>query len=108
MSDVQIDYAADVRKYAPDASEAVVKAIVKHLGIALRNRDSSLVSSSDKDELQRVKDNWCKKKLGANYAEADAAVKHAAETMKGERAKSRVTFYYLCAAKLGKLSVLGG
>ena len=41
------DYASDVKKYAPKADDAKINAIVKHLGIALRNRDSSLVSCSD-------------------------------------------------------------
>ena len=41
------DYLADVKKYDAKADEAVVAKIVKHLGIALRNRDSSLVSASD-------------------------------------------------------------
>lgn len=57
------DYLADVKKYDAAADEAIVGKIVKHLGIALRNRDSSLVSASDPEELARVKANWCGKKL---------------------------------------------
>lgn len=49
------DYLADVKKYDAAADEAIVGKIVKHLGIALRNRDSSLVSASDPEELARVK-----------------------------------------------------
>ena len=41
------EYLADVRRYDAGADEAVVGKIVKHLGIALRNRDSSLVSATD-------------------------------------------------------------
>ncbi|TIO91551.1 MAG: DUF2853 family protein, partial [Mesorhizobium sp.] len=37
------DYLADVKKYDAGASADAVEKIVKHLGIALRNRDSSLV-----------------------------------------------------------------
>lgn len=103
------DYAADVKKYAPNASDATIAAIVKHLGIALRNKDSSLVSCTDKDELDRVREKWCAKKLGvADAAAADAAIKAVCAQMKGDKTKARVTFYYLCAEKLGKLSVLGG
>ena len=40
------DYLADVKKYDAGASADAVTKIVKHLGIALRNRDSSLVSCS--------------------------------------------------------------
>lgn len=101
------DYIADVRKYAAAADEAKVNAIVKHLGIALRNRDSSLVSCSDPDELARVRESWCKKKLGvASDADADAAIKAVCEAMKDDRTKGRVTFYYLVAEKLGKLGSL--
>jgi hypothetical protein len=100
------DYVADVRKYAPKADEAVIGKIVKHLGIALRNRDSSLVSCTDQDEIDRVRESWCVKKLGAEPAASDAAIKSVCEQMKADKTKSRVTFYYLCAEKLGKLSAL--
>lgn len=55
------DHLADVKIYDANADEAVVSKIVSHLGIALRNRDSALVSSSDPEELARVKTNWCGK-----------------------------------------------
>lgn len=100
------DYLADVQKYDSGADEAVVNKIVKHLGIALRNKDSALVSASDQAELDRVKEKWCAKKLGVTGPEADAAVDTVARTMAGDRSKSRVTFYYLVAKQLGKLAVL--
>ena len=101
------EYATNVKKYAPDAKDAVIAAIVKHLGIALRNRDSSFVSCTDKDELGRVRDSWCKKKLGlSDAAGIDAMIKKVCETMKPERDKSRVTFYYLVAHHAGKLDGL--
>lgn len=100
------DYLDDVRQYDAGADEAVVAKIVRHLGIALRNRDSSLVSGSDQTELDRVRDKWCVKKLGLDEAAGDAIVRTVAETMKGDRSKSRVTFYYLCAKQAGKLGEL--
>lgn len=100
------DYLANVKEYDSAADEAVVAKIVRHLGIALRNRDSSLVSTSDPDELARVKEKWCGKKLGVTGEEADRAVAAVSKTMAGERAKSRVTFYYLVAKELGKLAEL--
>lgn len=98
------DYVADVKRYDSSADEEIVDKIVKHLGIALRSRDSSLVSCSDSSELDRVKENWCMKKLGTGEDAADSAVAKTCETMTGDRAKSRVTFYYLCAKELDKLS----
>ncbi|MDQ6433522.1 DUF2853 family protein [Mesorhizobium sp. LHD-90] len=101
------DYLADVKKYDSGASAEVVDKIVKHLGIALRNRDSSLVSATDPKELDRVKANWVGKKLGvSDGAKADAAIASTAKAMAADNTKSRVTFYYLVAKELGKLGSL--
>lgn len=101
------DYLADVRRYDADVDEAIVEKIVKHLGIALRNRDSSLVAVSDPAELDRVRTSWVGRKLGIEDEEkANAAIAHVAELMKGDRNKGRVTFYYLTAQALGKLDSL--
>jgi hypothetical protein len=101
------DYAADVKKYAPNASDAHIAAIVKYCGIALRNKDSSLVSGSDKSELDRVRDGFATKKLGLAGPASEAGMKTVLEKMKGERQKSRVTFYYLLAEATGTLGKLG-
>ena len=58
------DWAADVKKYVPNADDGVIAAIVRYCGIALQKRDSSLVSFTDKTETDRVRENYCKKKLG--------------------------------------------
>ena len=102
------DYVADVKRYDSSPDEAAVAGIVKHLGIALKSRDASLVSCSSKDELDRVRDSWCKKKLalGQSDADIDAAIKDICETMKGDARKHRVTFYYLLAKKFGKLDAV--
>ena len=44
QEEAMADYLTDVKKYDAGARAEVVAKIVKHLGIALRNRDSSLVS----------------------------------------------------------------
>lgn len=98
------DYFADVKKYHASADEAVVQKIVKHLGIALQSRDASLVSASDREELDRVVEKWCGKKLGVTGAAATSAVDAVCAIMKDERNKARVTFYYLVAKELNKLS----
>jgi hypothetical protein len=101
------DYIADVKKYDSGADADVVNKIVKHLGIALRNRDSSLVSCTDPKELDRVKASWIGKKLGVtDDAKADAAVEKVCKAMSADNTKSRVTFYYLAAKELGKLGSL--
>ncbi len=100
------DYLADVKKYDAGASEAAVDKIVKHLGIALRSRDASMVACSDQSELDRVVEKWCGKKLGVTGDAASAAVEKVCETMKADNSKARVTFYYLVAKELGKLGDL--
>jgi len=100
------DYLADVQKYDAGADAEIVQKIVKHLGIALRSKDASLVSCSDNSELERVVEKWCMKKLGTDEDTGNAIVAKVCETMKDSRQKQRVTFYYLAAKELGKLGEL--
>jgi outer membrane protein OmpA-like peptidoglycan-associated protein len=102
-----VDWAADVKKYAASADDAVIAGIVRYCGIALRNRDSSLVSFSDSKETDRVRNNFLKKKLGLTDADSvlDAAIAAVGEQMKADRTKNRVTVYYLLADNFGKLGL---
>lgn len=102
-------YIEMTKKYAADFDIAAMEKIVKHLGIALQSRDSSLVSCSDPEELKTVRESWLKNKLGATQRddELDSMIEDVCATMKDEKSnKSRVTFYYLLAEKMGKLSSL--
>lgn len=110
MADIA-PYVENVKKYAKKYDEAALQKIVNHLGIALRNRDSSLVSCSDPAELERVREKWLKKKfeLTDSDADLDAAIKDVCEAMKAEKSnKSRVTFYYMLAEKYDKIGMLTG
>ncbi|MCB1521597.1 MAG: DUF2853 family protein [Hyphomicrobiaceae bacterium] len=102
------EYMTDVKRYAPAADEKAIAGIVKHLGIALRSKDASLVSCSSKDELARVRDSWLKKKLGMGDDDKalDAMIAEVCAQMKGDKQKHRVTFYYLLAEKAGKVTAL--
>src|SRR6188472_3889797 len=101
------DWAADVKKYDPNADDAAIKGIVRHCGIALQKRDSSLVAFSDKTELDRVREGFLKKKLARTDSDADldAALADVGQTLKGDRTMNRVTVYYLLADKFGKLDL---
>jgi hypothetical protein len=101
------DWIADVRRYAPDADPEAVGAIANYLGIALQNRDSSLVSFSSTAELETVRESFLKKKLGLSNpdAELDAAIAAVGERMKGATHRNRVTVYYLLAEHFGKVPV---
>ncbi len=100
------DYKADIAKYTGSVDEGAVAAIVKYCGIALHNKDSSLVSTSDPEELQRVREGFATKKLGLTDEQWDSGSKAVIEKMKGERNKSRVTFYYLLAEATGTMGKL--
>jgi len=100
------DYSADIAKFTSPVDEAAVAAIVKYCGIALRNADSSMVSASDPKELATVRDGFAAKKLGLAAGAADAGIQQVVEKMKGDRTKSRVTFYYLLAEATGTLAKL--
>ena len=101
-------YVSNIKKYSASVDEAAVASIVKHLGIALRNRDSSFVAATDPEELKRVRESWLKKKLGltASDTELDQAIKSVVERMKAERMKERVVVYYLLAEHFSKLGSL--
>lgn len=100
------EWAADVKTYVAEPDEKAIAGIVRYCGIALQNRDSALVSFSDKEEVARVRENFLKKKLGLTQddAELDKAISAVAEKMKGTRSRNRVTVYYLLAEHFGKLS----
>ena len=100
------DYTADIAKYTANVDAKAVEAIVKYCGIALRNKDSALVSASDSTELATVRDGFAAKKLGLAPDAADAGLKAVAEKMKGVPRKNRVTFYYLLAEATGTLDKL--
>ena len=100
------DYSTDIAKYSSPVNEEAVKAIVKYCGIALRNADSAKVATSDAKEMATVRDGFAAKKLGLDKDAADAGLKKAAEKMKGNNAKSRVTFYYLLAEATGTMGKL--
>ena len=103
-----MDYVADVKKYTSNVNEDAVDGIVKHCGIALRSKDASTVSCSQKSELATVRNSFLKKKLALTDSDEDLdkAIAEVCNTLgSSNRNKSRVTFYYLLAEKYGKLSL---
>jgi hypothetical protein len=100
------DWTTDIRKYVTNPDTNAIAGIVKYCGIALQGRDSSLVSFSDEEEVERVQTNFLKKKLGLKDPDADLdkAIMAVADKLKGDRTKNRVTVYYLLADHFGRLS----
>lgn len=96
----------NIELYAENFDPVPARKIVEYLGKGvLSQRDASFVSCSDQAELDRVRENFCKKKLGLDLSddEIDNILADVCKTMSAERNKSRVTFYYLTAEKTGKL-----
>lgn len=101
------DWAADIKKYAPNADDAVVAKLLTTYRLVLSNRDSAYVAASDATEVATVRERFLKGKLGLDKDDAtlNAAIMDVAAVMKDDRTKSRATVYYLLAEKFGKLDV---
>jgi len=104
------DWAAQVKKYAPDADDAVIASMVKTYQLVLGKPDSALVAFTDAAEVETVRQNFLKKKLGLTLddAELDAAIAEVGQKMKDGSRNPRIAVYYLLAEKFGKLGVFGG
>ena len=84
----------------------LLKAVAKGLGPSIYINDSSKVSSSDPEELNRVKNNFLIKKLGMKDGpELDNAITKVVDKLgSSNRNKYRAIFYYLLVKNLGKES----
>lgn len=102
-----MDHEAQIKKYAPKADPEVVAALLKRYRLVLSRSDSATVAFSDPAELDRVRENFVKKKLEVadSDEEIDAAIAKVGKTMKPTRSKSRAAVYYLLADHYGKLDV---
>ena len=101
------DWIADVKKYAPQADDAVLENMLKTYRLTLSNPDNALVSFSDAGERKTVRENFLKKKLGLTDSDEalDAAIKEVGAQMKDGTRTGRLAVYYLLAEKFGKLDV---
>ncbi len=86
-----------------DIDVSLLDTLVNRMKTMIDNRDATLVSTSDKAELETVRKNFVVKKLEvSDKEEGMKAVNAVAEKMKGERNKNRAAFYYLVQKELGK------
>jgi len=88
--------------------DALIAKVTDGLGPSIYNRDAETVSCSDASELERVRENFLKKKLeiAEDDAKLDAAIKEVCEAMgSANRNKYRALFYALLVKKFGKESV---
>ena len=97
-------YKEQVAELGLGISEELLTAVDKGLGPSIYNADSSKVSSSDPEELARVKNNFLIGKLGlADSPALDAAIDEVVEKLgSSNRNKYRVVVYALLVIKFGK------
>ncbi len=106
-----------IAKYASDLKDKVgmtpdmdlLTKVTIGCGPSIYNADASTVSGSDKAELQTVKDNFLKKKLGlADGPDLDAGIASVMEAYgRSNRNKYRAVVYYMLTRHFGKEAVYG-
>lgn len=95
-----------LEKMGVTVNDALLQAIIKGLGIANQSLDASLVSATDKSELERLRTSFLTKKLGqTDDAVGDAAIAEAMDKMKEFKQKRRGAAYYLLVEKFGREDV---
>lgn len=101
-----MDHMADLKKFAKKPiNEAAAAGMIKNYALVMSKPDTRYVACSDPSELETVRENFVKKKMGVKSADADAVIKATCEHMKSDKTKSRLTFYYLLAEHYGKLAM---
>lgn len=106
MADIS-EYKESLGKYTSNINDAALEKMASTYALVMSKTDAKFVSCGDPAEKQTVRDNFLKKKLGLSDSDADldAAVEAVCVTMKEDRMKNRLVFYYLLAEKYNKLGV---
>ncbi|MFW5432383.1 MAG: DUF2853 family protein [Methylophilaceae bacterium] len=101
------EYKAALAKYTSSVNDAALEKMTKTYALVMSNRDAQNVACSDAAEKETVRNNFLKKKLGLTNSndDLDAAIEAVCATMKEDRMKNRLVFYYLLAEKYNKLGV---
>lgn len=100
-------YKAEMDKLGISYDADLLTKVAKGCGPSIYNPDSSKVSSSDDEELGRVKKNFLIKKLGlSDDSKLDDAIAGVVDQLgSSNRNKYRAIFYYLLVKHFGKEDV---
>ncbi len=100
-------YQGEFKKLGVKYDADLLRKVTKACGPSIYLADASKVSSSDKEELARVKANFLTKKLGiSDDAKMDAGIKAVIDILgASNRNKYRAMFYYLLTKHFKKESV---
>lgn len=106
MADIS-EYKESLAKYTSSINDAALSKMASTYALVMSNRDAKNVSCGDAAEKETVRNNFLKKKLGLTNSDSDldAAIEAVCVTMKEDRMKNRLVFYYLLAEKYNKLGV---
>lgn len=99
---------AETKKLNLTISDDLISKVAIGLGPVLYNKDTATVACGKPTELETVKTNFLKKKLGLTNddAELDAAIQEVCEALgTSNRNKYRVLFYALLTIKFNKENV---
>lgn len=101
-----VTYQGELSKLGISIDAALLTSVTKGLGPSIYNADSSKVSSSDPEEIARVRNNFLIGKLGLpDGPELDTAIQAVVDQMgASNRNKYRAIFYALLTINLGKES----
>ncbi|SMC09043.1 DUF2853 family protein [Nitratiruptor tergarcus] len=101
-------YKEKMKEIEPNFDEELLEKITRSLGPSIYKKDSEIVSCSSESELERVRKNFLKMKLGLDKSdeELDKAIKEVCEKMgSSNRNKYRALFYYFLVKKFNKESL---
>lgn len=105
LDDLLVKYAADVEATGEKLDKDLLHKVAKGCGPSIYRKDAALVAASDKKEVERMKQNFCIKKLGcADTPKLDETIQEVFKTY-NKRQKQRAVVYYLLVKKLKKASV---
>ena len=99
---------AEAKKLNLSISDDLIKKVTIGLGPVIYNKGTSIVACGKPKELETIKNNFLKKKLGLTNSdeELDEAIKEVCEQLgSSNRSKYRVHFYALLAMKFKKESI---
>jgi hypothetical protein len=99
---------AEAKKLNLSLTDDLISKVAIGLGPVLYNKDTETVACGQPTELETVKKNFLKKKLGLTNDdnELDVAIKEVCEQLgTSNRSKYRVHFYALLAMKFNKIDI---
>lgn len=99
------DHIADIKKYTKNPiNEKAYAGLLKTYRLVISKADTQYVACADPKERETVRKNFLEGKLSLKGAD-ESSIVEVCQTMKADRTKSRLTFYYLLAEKHGKLGL---